>query len=1122
MDSPTSTYSNVESSYQLRYNYSKTMNKNFKLTNYQSTIYDDKLSLNCISEYDSNFIAEQSSFNKVISQTNIMLYKNFLLFKRNFKVVLIQLLTPILALLVILMLDILVSKYNNLFINRNPGIHSFKDAYIDNCKSFKGYSDCVTLGYSIINKKDLQENDLNFYSNIINKVGQYNNLNKKDIKLLTTGHYKNINNYFSKNLNKTYYAIIFCHDEIDINGTYYPCKGNYINNNQIVYNIVYNNSLSVDSISNFYTSLKLPYKKDLNILKLKLDMDNAILTTYSELKESKKNKLLNNELEKNDNIVNINYNNNEIADIPIKLELTEYPTTKSRMFENADVILMYGSFYFFFSAIVCFVLLLLELVKEKESKQRKSLIIIGLNCFPYWVSWIIFALFFAISSSLVLTLVGYLMRFTFFTNSNFFIIWLVMFLFNFSMQTLAFFLSTIINSVKLAYTVSYSFVIIGLIIQAIISNSSLLKLLYEKDSPLGVQILRIILQIYPPFSFSKIITEITAKACYNFNMESYQWVKGPGFYWNNLFESLEGILFYFEFKVSPPIDSIYTLIITSALYLILCFYFDHIISENQGKHYKFYFFIQPSYWFRKKYVNKAETSNYNKKYKSNNIRESILSQNTNIINNSVKDNINSPNIKLSILNNLDNKDTRKSLFMNSNKIEDNLESNQQKNIQTSNLHNQNSNIIDTNNIIENNNIGKSVENEKLKIMYKLNSEKNTLKENNFNSLTIIGISKTYSLSSSIFSLCCKSKRKEKKALKPIYLEISSNEIFTIIGHNGAGKTTLINILTKNIAPTSGSAEIYGVNLIEDNLEQTIGLCPQHDILWEELTAKEHLYIYAKIRNINSHLIEEAINIYLKDVNLTNQKNNPVKSYSGGMKRRLSIILSTVGNPKVIFLDEPTTGLDPVNKRFIWKMIQKIKENRSIILTTHAMEEAEYLSDRIGIIKAGQFKCIGTSIELKQFYGAGYLLTFVVNSNNIEEAIYELKEFIPSGKIVNKQGGCIIMDLDINKSNEMKILLELLAYKNNYDQKSEAQGSKSTLFNLEDSNNSNIINPNKIKKDCIKNRRKGNNLLINGRNTMKIKRLVNDCGMDFTTLEEVFIKVRKYKYFNNFNFIILNR
>jgi ABC-type multidrug transport system ATPase subunit len=122
-------------------------------------------------------------------------------------------------------------------------------------------------------------------------------------------------------------------------------------------------------------------------------------------------------------------------------------------------------------------------------------------------------------------------------------------------------------------------------------------------------------------------------------------------------------------------------------------------------------------------------------------------------------------------------------------------------------------------------------------------------------------------------------------------------------------------------------------------------------------------------------IEPLVDSKLKDVNLVTQGNSEVRTYSGGMKRRLSILLSTIGNPRVVFLDEPTTGLDPVNRRFIWTMIQDIKKDKSVILTTHSMEEADFLSDRIGVIVDGNFKCIGTPLDIKKTFGGGYLLTF---------------------------------------------------------------------------------------------------------------------------------------------------
>ena len=144
---------------------------------------------------------------------------------------------------------------------------------------------------------------------------------------------------------------------------------------------------------------------------------------------------------------------------------------------------------------------------------------------------------------------------------------------------------------------------------------------------------------------------------------------------------------------------------------------------------------------------------------------------------------------------------------------------------------------------------------------------------------------------------------------------------------------MINILTGNISTTSGTAKINSYDILKESgkIEEYIGLCPQHDILWEELTAKEHILLYSKLRSsklfnkldIPDENIPSLIEEKLKEVNLVPQGDMEVRTFSGGMKRRLSILLSTIGNPKVLFLDEPTTGLDPINKRFIWSMIQVI-------------------------------------------------------------------------------------------------------------------------------------------------------------------------------------------------------
>lgn len=200
---------------------------------------------------------------------------------------------------------------------------------------------------------------------------------------------------------------------------------------------------------------------------------------------------------------------------------------------------------------------------------------------------------------------------------------------------------------------------------------------------------------------------------------------------------------------------------------------------------------------------------------------------------------------------------------------------------------------------------------------------------------------------------------------------------------------------------------------------------------------------------------------LTSVNLLEVANDRVKTFSGGMKRRLSILLSTIGNQKVIFLDEPTTGLDPVNRRFIWKMIQQLKSNLSIILTTHSMAEADFLSDRIGVIKDGQMKCIGTPMELKEMYGSGYLVTFVSDLEHKEYVQEEIKKIMPSAKVLNSGGGNIMVNIPFNKMNEMKYLIYIM--NEEYDKYEEIKG---------------------------------------------LKGYIKECGMNYTTIEEIFLKITR--------------
>ncbi|EGG17668.1 hypothetical protein DFA_08664 [Cavenderia fasciculata] len=242
------------------------------------------------------------------------------------------------------------------------------------------------------------------------------------------------------------------------------------------------------------------------------------------------------------------------------------------------------------------------------------------------------------------------------------------------------------------------------------------------------------------------------------------------------------------------------------------------------------------------------------------------------------------------------------------------------------------------------------------------------------------------------STCC-GKTKEFAAVKGTYLSIAQGQLFVLLGHNGAGKTTTFNMMTGLFGPSSGDATVFGHSIVTgmDEIRKTMGVCPQHDILWNELTGREHLEIFASFKGIPDTEIPKEVEERLKDVELTNVANLPTGKYSGGMRRRLSTAISLIGNPKIVFLDECTTGMDVCSRRQVWNLIERVKRGRIIILTTHSMEEADILGDKIGIMSKGKLVCVGTSLRLKSKFGAGYKLVALYDAT-VDDAATKIANF----------------------------------------------------------------------------------------------------------------------------------
>ncbi|MDD4700420.1 MAG: ABC transporter ATP-binding protein [Oscillospiraceae bacterium] len=211
----------------------------------------------------------------------------------------------------------------------------------------------------------------------------------------------------------------------------------------------------------------------------------------------------------------------------------------------------------------------------------------------------------------------------------------------------------------------------------------------------------------------------------------------------------------------------------------------------------------------------------------------------------------------------------------------------------------------------------------------------------------------------------------KTAVNSLNLSINEGELFALLGVNGAGKTTTIKMLSCLAAPTGGDAVLLGNSIISNPLavKETINVSPQETAVAPNLTVKENIELIAKMYGSTKSTAQTKSAEMITAFSLTEVAKAKSKTLSGGMQRRLSIAMALISNPKILFLDEPTLGLDVLARRELWAEIKKLKGKITIILTTHYMEEAEALSDRIGIMSNGELKAVGTAAELIERTGA---------------------------------------------------------------------------------------------------------------------------------------------------------
>ena len=211
-----------------------------------------------------------------------------------------------------------------------------------------------------------------------------------------------------------------------------------------------------------------------------------------------------------------------------------------------------------------------------------------------------------------------------------------------------------------------------------------------------------------------------------------------------------------------------------------------------------------------------------------------------------------------------------------------------------------------------------------------------------------------------------------RAVNGLTLDIRKGELFGLLGPNGAGKTTTISILSGLLEPSAGTAHIGGLDVRKDmsKIKERIGVCPQEAAVYKFLSGRENIELFGNLHGMDKHVLRERSTELLSQTNFSEAAARKVKGYSGGMQRQLNLLMALISDPEIVFLDEPTVGMDARARRRTWEYIGSLKDQeKTVVLTTHYIEEAQSLSDRVGIIDYGELIALGTPEELMEKHEA---------------------------------------------------------------------------------------------------------------------------------------------------------
>jgi ABC-type multidrug transport system ATPase subunit len=274
----------------------------------------------------------------------------------------------------------------------------------------------------------------------------------------------------------------------------------------------------------------------------------------------------------------------------------------------------------------------------------------------------------------------------------------------------------------------------------------------------------------------------------------------------------------------------------------------------------------------------------------------------------------------------------------------------------------------------------------------------------------------------------------KIAVNNLSMKMYEGQILALLGHNSAGKSTTLSMLTGCLEPTSGAVLLRGPSGLQDTRlsRVPIGYCPQYDVLWPSLTVYETMCVYAQIKGLSIDDMDAAISKMIESLEMTTKLHYPTGSLSGGQKRRLCVANALIGECKIVFLDEPTSGMDPFSRRALWNLIKEYQPGRCIVFTTHYMDEADILGDSVAVLSHGSLRVSGSPLFLKRRFGCGYTLSILLpqigtfdTQQSVDQVMATVRNHVPSASIVMQEGQEVIINLSAASFESFPAMLRSL-------------------------------------------------------------------------------------------------